>query len=192
MSGLRTLGQKDLDKSLADAAKSAAWLPSRNDHIATLKTEIAEGLDTSIAAVRKQVTQAVASGRAIVMLGVSGIVQFEAWVALKNASADEEFKSLPMQAIKIAQGKAQEAVHWHRRQTEDSRLRLKALAAHYFVEPQKDALAICPLCRRPTDDTGEQKKLATELADPPASTPPLPRERPKMHAPRSTVNCARC
>jgi hypothetical protein len=161
ISSLRTLGQKDLDKSLADAAKSAAAQAS--DHIATLKTEIAEGLDTSVAAVRTQVTQAVASGRAIVMLGVSGIVQFEAWVALKSASADEKFKSLP-DAIKIAQGKLEEAVHWHRRQTEDNRLRLKALAAHYFVEPQKDALAICPLCEGQLT-TAEQKKLAAELAD---------------------------
>jgi hypothetical protein len=161
ISALRTLGQKDLHKSLEDAAKSAA--AQATDHIATLKTEIAEGLDTSVAAVRGQVTQAVASGRTIVMLGVSGIVQFEAWVALKNASEDEKFKSLP-DAIKIAQVKLEEVVHWHKRQTEDSRLRLKALAAHYFVEPQKDELAICPLCEGQLT-TEEQKKLAAELAD---------------------------
>lgn len=161
ISGLRTLGQKDLDKSLTDAAKSAAAQAS--DHIATLKTEIAEGLDTSVAAVRTQVKQAVESARAIAKLGVSGIVQFEAWVALKNASADEKFKSLP-DAIKAAQGKLEEAVHWHRRQTEDSRLRLKALAADYFVEPENDALAICPLCQGQLT-TADQKKLAAELVD---------------------------
>lgn len=161
ISGLRTLGQKDLDKSLTDAATSAAAQAS--DHIATLKTEIAEGLDTSIAAVRAQVKQAVESARAIAKLGVNGIVQFEAWVALKGASDDEKFTSLPG-AIKAAKGKLDEAVHWHQRQTEDSRLRLKALAAHYFVEPEKDSLAICPLCEGQLT-TEHQKKLADELAE---------------------------
>ncbi|SFL90092.1 AAA domain-containing protein [Bradyrhizobium sp. NFR13] len=161
ISGLRTLGQKDLDKSLVEAAKSAAAQAS--GHIATLKTEIAEGLDTSVVAVRTQVKQAVQSARAIARLGVSGIVQFEAWVALKDASTDEKFALLPG-AIKVAQGKLEEAVLWHRRQSEDNRLRLKALAARYFVEPEKNALAICPLCEGELT-TADQKKLAAELAD---------------------------
>lgn len=161
ISGLRTLGQKDLHKSLTDAATSAAVQAS--DHVATLKTEIAEGLDTSVVAVRAQVVQAVAAGRAVVTLGVGGIVQFEAWVALKNASTDEKFKSLP-DALEVAQEKLGEAIEWHKRQTEDSRLRLKALAAQYLVEPQGDALAMCPLCESQLT-TEDQKKLAAELAD---------------------------
>lgn len=161
ISGLRTLGQNNLDKSLTDLATSAAAQAA--NHIATLKTEIAEGLDTSKAAVRIQVRQAVQDARAIAKLGVNGIVQFEAWVALKDASTDEKFKSLP-EAIKTARAKLDVAVHWHHRQTEDSRLRLKALAAQYFVEPAQDSLAICPLCAAQLM-TERQKKLAVELAE---------------------------
>lgn len=161
ISGLRTLGQKGLDNSLTEAATSAAAQAS--DHIATLKTEIADGLDTTLAAVRTQVKQAVESARAIAKLGVNGITQFEAWVALKSASADDKFKSLP-EAINAAQGKLDEAIHWHQRQTEDSRLRLKALAAHYFVEPEENSLAICPLCEGQLT-TEQQKRLASELAE---------------------------
>ena len=187
ISGVRTLGHRDLYKAITDAATSAAAKAS--DHIATLKTEIAEGFDTSIATVRKQVKQAVESARAVARLGVNGIVQFEAWAALKSASTDENFKSLP-DAIKIAKGKLDEAVRWHKRQTEDSRLRLKALAAHYFVEPEKDSLAICPLCEGQLT-TEQQKKLSPSLRNC-GNTPPPPNERLKMHAVRSSVNCARC
>lgn len=95
--------------------------PQASDHIATLKTEIADGLDTTLAAVRTQVKQAVESARAIAKLGVNGIAQFEAWAALKSASADDKFKSLP-ETINVAQRKLDEAIHWHQRQTEDSRL----------------------------------------------------------------------
>lgn len=161
ISGLLTLGQKGLYNALTDAATLAAAQAS--DHIATLKTEIAEGLDTTVAAVRTQVIQAVESARAIAKLGVNGIVQFEAWVALKHAPADDKFKSLP-EAINAAKHKLDEAVHWHQRQTEDSRLRLKALAAHYFVAPQENTLAICPLCEGQLT-TEQQKKLAAELAE---------------------------
>jgi AAA domain len=161
ISALRTLGQNDLHISIAGTANAAATQAS--DHIATLKTEIAEGLDTSIAAVRTQVKQAVESARAITKQGVSGIVQFEAWVAMKSAAVDEKFNSLPA-AIVVARLKLGEAVHWHQRQMEDNRLRLKALAAYYFVEAENDSLAICPLCEGQLT-TEQQKKLAVELTE---------------------------
>ena len=69
VSGLRTLGHKELSGALTDAAASAAAQASA--HVATLKTEIAEGLDTSVAAVRKRVKQAVESARAVAQLGVN-------------------------------------------------------------------------------------------------------------------------
>lgn len=161
ISELRTLGQKNLEKSLVAAANSAASQAS--GHIATLKTEIAEGLNTSVAAVRTQIKQAVQSARAIARLGVGGIAQFEAWTALKDALNDEKFMSLSS-AIDVAKVNIEESVYWHKRQTEDRRLRLKALAARYFLEPENDALAICPLCEGSLS-TEDQKKLASELAD---------------------------
>ncbi|QOZ23827.1 AAA family ATPase [Bradyrhizobium sp. CCBAU 51753] len=144
LSGLRTLGEHAHHKSLVEAAKSAATQAA--GHIATLKSEIAIDLDTSVAAVRARIKQAVESARAITKLGVSGIVQFEAWVSLKEARKNERFKSIPT-ALEDAKKKLEEAVHWHERQGEDARLRLKALAAQYFVEPEGDTLAICPLCQ---------------------------------------------
>lgn len=161
ISELRTLGQTDLDKSLTETAKLAADQASK--HIATLTTEIAEGLDTTVIAVRAQVKQAVENARATAMLGVNGILQFEAWIALKSALTDDKFRSLP-DAIRTAKEELDEAIHWHQRQTEDNRLRLKALAAHYFVEPGEDSLAICPLCEGQLT-TKQQKLLAAELAE---------------------------
>jgi hypothetical protein len=161
LSSLRTLGEKDHHKSLLDAAQSAAAQAA--EHIATLKSEIADNLDTSVAAVRTRVKQAVESARAITKLGIDGIVQFDAWVSLKESLKDESFKSIPM-AIDDARKKLEEAEHWHERQREDARLRLKALAAQYFVEPEGDALAICPLCEGQLTNE-QQKSLAAQLAE---------------------------
>lgn len=161
LSSLRTLGEKEHHRSLLDAAKSASAQAA--EHIATLKTEIADTLDTSVAAVRARVKQAAESARAITKLGGNGIVQFEAWVALKAAFKDENFRSLP-NAIVASKKQLEEAVHWHERQREDARLRLKALAAQYFVEPEDDTLAICPLCEGQLTNK-QQKSLAAQLVE---------------------------
>ncbi|MGY3487896.1 hypothetical protein ACVW1C_005779 [Bradyrhizobium sp. USDA 4011] len=161
LSRLRTLGEQDHHKSLLEAAKTAAAQAA--EHIATLKSEISDNLDTSVAAVRARVKQAVESARAITKLGVDGIIQFEAWVSLREALKDEKFRSIPA-AIEEAKKKLAEAVHWHERQREDARLRLKALAAQYFVEPEDDALAICPLCEGQLASE-QQKNLAAQLAE---------------------------
>jgi AAA domain len=161
LSSLQTLGVKDHHKSLLDAAKAAA--AQAEEHIAILKSEIADDLDTSAAAIRTQVKHAVESARAITKLGVVGIVQFEAWVALQEALKNENFRLIPT-SIDRAKTKLEEAEQWHDRQQEDSKLRLKALAAHYFVEPEGDAFAICPLCEGQLTSE-QQKSLATQLAE---------------------------
>lgn len=161
LSKLRTLGKEGLDSSLTETAKKAG--DQASEHIATLKYEIADGLDTSNSTVRTQVKRAVESARTVAALGAKEIVQFEAWAALKTAAADETFAKLPG-AIEASREALQGALEWHRRQMEDSRLRLKALAAHYFVVPDADGLAICPLCAAQLTSL-EQKKLAGELAE---------------------------
>lgn len=161
LSIFRPVGQNGLDTSLEKAAKSAAAQASL--HISTLKSEIAEGLDTTDLAVRTRVRRAVESARAIAEQGVKGIPEFEAWTALKGAAADECFAKLP-DALTAARKKLDQAFHWHRRQVEDSRLRLKALAATYFVEPEADDFAICPLCKSQLANE-EQRKLAAELEE---------------------------
>jgi hypothetical protein len=161
LSKLRTLGTGGLEPSLTEIAKKAG--DQASEHIATLKHEIVDGLDTSNATVRTQVKRAVESARAVAALGVKEIVQFEAWAALKSAAADKTFAKLP-RAIEAAREELKGALEWHRRQIEDGRLRLKALAAHYFVEADADGLAICPLCAAQLISF-DQKKLAGELAE---------------------------
>gem|GEM_PF-963814 len=161
LSSLRTLGKEGLEFSLATTAKNAG--DQASEHIATLKNEIADGLDTSNAAVRMQVRRAVENARSVVGLGAKEIVQFEAWAALKTAAADETFAKLPG-AVERARKTLEGALEWHRRQLEDSRLRLKALASYYFVEPDANGLAICPLCAAQLTSV-EQKELAAELAE---------------------------
>ncbi|MGJ5096274.1 AAA family ATPase [Bradyrhizobium oligotrophicum] len=161
LSGLRNLGQKDHSKSLLETANSASAQAA--EHIATLKNEIASSLDTSVSAARKQVKQAVDNARATMILGANGIAQFDAWAALKGAFCDEKFLSLPS-AIERSKEKVAEALQWHDRQKKDAKLRLKALAAQYFVDPEGETPAVCPLCEgQLTND--RQKILAAQLAD---------------------------
>jgi hypothetical protein len=160
-SKLKTLGQKDLCESLRDAAKDASIQAS--EHLATLKSEIAPGLDISQVTARAKVKEAVAIARAILNQGVKGITEFEAWTALKTANDDEQFKTIP-ESVAAAKISLKDALEWHQKQTEDQRLRLKALAAQYYVIPNVGEVPQCPVCEG--DLTSEkQKALAAELAD---------------------------
>lgn len=161
LSTLRTLGSKGLESSLTATANRVGEKAS--EHIATLKGEINDSLDTSNAAARAQVKRAVESARAVAALGAKDIVEFDAWAALKAAATDENFSRLPG-VIEAARGALRDALEWHHRQMEDNRLRLKALAAYYFIEPEANGLAICPLCAAQLASS-EQKKLARELAE---------------------------
>jgi hypothetical protein len=160
-SKLKTLGQKDLSKSLRDAAKDASTQAS--EHLATLKSEIAPGLDTAQADVRAKVKVAVAAARTILNQGARGITEFDAWTALKIAAADEQFKTIP-DSVAAAKISVKIALEWHQKQIEDQKLRLKALAAQYYVIPNAAEVPQCPVCEG--DLTSEkQKALAAELAD---------------------------
>ena len=92
VSKLRTLGQNDLGIALAKLAKDAST--KAGEHLATLKAEIAEGLDTAKSEVRNVIKQAVANARAILNQGEKTIPVFEAWMALTGAEADANFKAL--------------------------------------------------------------------------------------------------
>ncbi|MGE3450249.1 MAG: hypothetical protein AB7I06_02470 [Burkholderiales bacterium] len=162
ISKLKVLGQKDLVKDLRDTAKAASDKAGTN--LATLKTEIAPGIDTAKPDARAKIKRAVATARALIEQGTKGIAEFEAWAALKSSSEDQQFQNLPS-SIASAKTSLQEAIAWHRRQIDDQKLRLKALAAQFFVVPQHNHVAsACPLCEGKLT-TEQQKSLAIELAE---------------------------
>ncbi len=160
-SQLRILGQKNLGASLK--ALSAEASVKAGEHLATLQTEIAEGLDTAKPSVRDKIKNAAASARAILVQGVKSIPEFEAWTALKLAKEDENFKRLP-ELVASARADLKTALAWHERQTNDQRLRLKALAAQYYVVPVENAIGVCPLCFAQLT-SAQQVTLNAELSE---------------------------
>src|SRR5262249_41356455 len=75
ISQLKALGQKNLGESLKTLSKDAAT--KAGEHFATLKAEIAEGMDTTKAAVRTKIEDAAAAARNILMQSVKAIPEFE-------------------------------------------------------------------------------------------------------------------
>lgn len=65
--------------------------------------------------------------------------------------------------MKTAKADLVKGLEWHARQTEDGKLRLKALAAQSFV-PVNNKDPDCPLCTSPLDSE-EKRALAVELED---------------------------
>ncbi|WOJ88338.1 hypothetical protein RZS28_10855 [Methylocapsa polymorpha] len=125
---------------------------------------MASGLDTSKPDDRAKIKNAVNSARGILQQNVKGITSFDAWAALKTAHTDSVFQNLPA-AIVEAKAILPEAIAWDKRQAEDSKLRLKALASQFFVasgHAHEDAN--CPLCESKL--SGDKRKaLAVELAE---------------------------
>ncbi len=162
ISKMKVLGQKNLIKELRDAAKAASDQAGAN--LAKLKTEIAATIDTDKPDGRTKIKRAVATARALLEQGTRGVAVFEAWAALKNALEDGQYQSLPS-SIASAKTNLENALTWHRRQVDDQKLRLKALAAQFFVVPLHDhALPVCPLCESQLT-TEQQRSLASELAE---------------------------
>ena len=156
------LGNNRLIPDLKHAAKNAS------DHAAThlraLESDIAPGIDTSTAKGRETVRDAVTTARMIVNQGTKGILLFDAWTALKEASDDTNWAKLP-DAISGARVRLNSAIQWHAMQMADEKFRLKALAARYFVPPHRHSDPFrCPLCEGLLS-TKEQEALATQLTE---------------------------
>jgi len=162
ISKLKVLGQQNLVQDLRDNAKKASDRAGAN--LAALKAEIASGLDTDKQDARVQVKRSVAAARGLIEQGIKGIPEFEGWGSLKVASEDDKFEHLP-NAIVSANARLDEALSWHQRQSDDHKLRLKAIAAQYFVVSSHDhEMPQCPLCEAKLT-TEQQKKLANELEE---------------------------
>jgi AAA domain len=156
----RTLGQKDVGATLAAHSKTAAARAA--EYLATLKFEIASHLDVAQADARAKIKDAVGNARAILNLGVKTIPEFQAWAALKAAKDGEQFTSVP-DLVSSAKSELEAALLWHKRQGEDQRLRLKALAASYYVTPEEGRIGVCPLCFAELTSK-QQVSLQAELA----------------------------
>ena len=161
LTACRMLGQKDAAKSLTEHSNTAAGKAA--EHLATLMTEIAGGLDIAQAIVRTVIKDAVSSARAILNLGVKTIPEFQAWATLKSAKESEHFKNVP-DVIAEAGAELDSSLDWNKRQTDDQKLRLKALAAQYYVVTEEGAIGVCPLCLAKLSST-EQKLLQAELME---------------------------
>ena len=146
-------------RKIADRASTEAGA-----HLNVLASDIASSLNTNNPEDRFKIKYAVSTARGVLQQGVKGIPEFDAWTALKAAHTDAMFQKLPGE-IAEARRKVNEAIAWDRRQAEDTKLRLKALAAKFFVLPDHPhSDPECPLCESRL--TGERRKaLAAELAE---------------------------
>jgi hypothetical protein len=162
LSACRTLGDTETSVTLTRIAREAGALAG--EHLATLKTVIATGLDTKDAKARVRIRSAVVEARVVVNQGAKGITEFEGWTALKQAKDDPSFGNAN-KAISEGRTEIGAALLWHARQKSDQKLRLKALAAKYYLTPHgKDEVGLCPLCQSRLS-SATQKALAIELAE---------------------------
>ncbi len=151
------IGEKDIEKSLREVAQTASV--QAGDYLETLKTEIPADINTANAEGRTKVKDAVSFARGVVNEGPTKILLFKAWKLLRDAPAEAAFAGIPI-AIEAAKKTLETGLAWHERQTKDSKLRLKALAAQGYdpTDPK------CPVCI--TDLKGEQgEKVAAELQE---------------------------
>ena len=161
---LKVAGKRE-DKGYAQELRDIANRASNQaaEHLGVLTSEIASTLDTANAEDRVKIKSAVNLARAILGDSSKGVEVFSAWKALANAPEDKHFRALP-DLIDSSRVRLAEAITWDKRQAEDKKLRLKALASSYF-EPASHSHeeANCPLCEAKL--TGEERAaLADELA----------------------------
>jgi len=156
------ISSKTIVSDLLAAASSAS--SEAGTYLATLKSEIAPAVDTTSIAGREKVRLAVSMARGVTNQGTNGIELFSMWTALKEANEHDGFKNFPG-AIANAVERLKRALTWHARQTTDSKFRLKALAAQFYLPPHDHADAEqCPVCESALQ-TPHQKMLAAELAE---------------------------
>jgi len=153
---------KGYAQELRDIAKQGS--DQAATHLDILASDIAETLDTSNAAHRTSIKNAVSVARGILQESSKGVEVFEAWKALWSAHNDVGFQTMP-ELLSSARQKLTDAIAWDKRQNEDHKLRLKALASRFF-EPaaHEHEDAECPLCEGKL--SGEKREaLAAELND---------------------------
>jgi len=163
LSGATSIEASDLVARLRTLSGQAS--SEAGHHLETLKSEIAAGIDTDRVEGREQIRKAVATARVLLEQKTDGIAVFAAWAALTNALKDLQFRELPT-VLASSASQLDRALLWHRRQTEDSKLRLKALAGQWFTPASggQTAPADCPLCDSPLLSE-QQRVLAKEMEE---------------------------
>lgn len=153
---------KRFAKELRDIAERAS--AQAGTHLGILASDLASGLDTNKPEDRTKIRNAVNAARGILQQGVRGITAFDAWAALRAAHTDAAFQKLPT-ALTKAKTRLDEAIAWDKRQAEDAKLRLKALASRFFVASgHAHDDAECPLCESKLSG-GARNALAAELEE---------------------------
>lgn len=111
---------------------------------------------------RKQLMDAIARARLLAKDAGSAIAIFKTWGVLKTSAEDDRFTDIARN-LNALTDRLDRAIEWHHRQTVDRKLRLKAIAARFFIAPEDaEHIAHCPLCDSPLKEE-DQKKLAEEL-----------------------------
>jgi AAA domain len=125
----------DIDATLKAAAQKAS--DGAGDHLKTLKSEIPATIDTTTAEGRASIMSAVTAARGLVAQGPKVIPLFQTWKALTEAASDKKFAMLPG-ALETAKADLAKGLEWHRRQTEDRRLRRTS-----FLRKTRIPTALC-------------------------------------------------
>ena len=121
--------QNDFARGLRDIAQRAS--AQAGNSLSILASDVATNLDTSKAEDRAKIKNAVSGARGILQQGVKGITAFDTWTALRAAHTDSAFRELPA-VLAETKARLREAIAWDKRQVEDAKLRLKALASRFF------------------------------------------------------------
>ncbi len=156
LAGVASIEAQDLAKNLQALVGICSTEASRQ--LAILESEIAADVDVALAADREKIKSAVATARVLLEEKTDHVPLFGAWAALTGALRDQRFLSLSA-TVERAEDALADALRWHRRQLEDRKLRLKAVAAEWFNTGADPA---CPLCDASLKQP-EQIALAREM-----------------------------
>jgi hypothetical protein len=153
------------DKGYAQKLRNLAKQGSEQaaTHLGVLTSDIAGTLDINNTGDRAKIKNAVSTARGILQNSSKGVDVFDAWKALREAHNDGGFQTMSDMLARARHNLA-EAIAWDKRQSEDHKLRLKALASQFF-EPAAHAHedADCPLCEGKLSGA-KRKELAAELS----------------------------
>jgi len=168
---------KNYAQSLRGIAKQGA--DQAANHLGVLISDIADTLDTSNPADRITIKNAVITARGILEDSSRGVELFGAWKVLSLAHNDDNFQNIP-ELLARAREKLADAIAWDKCQSEDRKLRLKALASQFF-EPaaHEHDDPDCPLCEGKLSGQKRQA-LALELSNLKAASAEAERKLPDV------------
>jgi len=160
LSGLSDLHTHDVVKKIKDVAVKAQT--DAGEHLKVLESDVAETIDVNTLDGREKIRSAVATAKVLVSQGVKEIPIFVALKALDLVNKNNDLESLSTE-ISASNDRLGNALHWHIRQNEDRKLRLKALASQWYEPVTADIkISDCPLCESPLVSS-KQKELASEM-----------------------------